>query len=533
MECKICNIDFFSHKQALIHHIRSVHGILLFGNVPSRKALICKICNQTFMNEAYLREHINGKHFGTRYSCTCGKTFKWRSSFSGHKRKCNGVITSTVNSRGRGKPLSIPRKRFDADCTDSTYRMTWKQQKTQHSPRTEQSSNERSKGLNSVPGIETLLANVRKERMMETLPSAPIANTNIQSIGTPQGQQIQNKRTASNSVRDPNSLRISPKVKSFMEPIVQKATKDNLSRTTDTARQANSNISLSAPERNMGKERQMTTVHSNRKTDNITVTNPTRISVKQEKDQMNTLPSGLSNIKTEKNENQESGQVSVNRDTQSSDKLAMQNAYPVSPYMLYPNLFNFHPQNFLQEELQGSKSNTQKAPLLTKENDFSNVPQTNPFENHLMSVNSLVPFFANALNTLQQSIIPNAANPSLPAKSPRTEKTRPATSSSVSSTFSASMNKTAQAGADFGCNSCKKRFASRRELENHPCKLYCEICKINFKCKASAREHMLGKHGGENRYSCPCGLRFKWRSSLGCHQRNCPKAPPKKIKILQ
>lgn len=52
----------------------------------------------------------------------------------------------------------------------------------------------------------------------------------------------------------------------------------------------------------------------------------------------------------------------------------------------------------------------------------------------------------------------------------------------------------------------------------------CHLCGDVFAAKAYLKEHIGGKHGTVDRYKCPCGMRFKWRSSLGIHQRKCPKA---------
>lgn len=52
----------------------------------------------------------------------------------------------------------------------------------------------------------------------------------------------------------------------------------------------------------------------------------------------------------------------------------------------------------------------------------------------------------------------------------------------------------------------------------------CHLCGDKFAAKAYLKEHIGGKHGTVDRYKCPCGLRFKWRSSLGIHQKKCPKS---------
>ncbi|CAG2188963.1 KRAB [Mytilus edulis] len=52
----------------------------------------------------------------------------------------------------------------------------------------------------------------------------------------------------------------------------------------------------------------------------------------------------------------------------------------------------------------------------------------------------------------------------------------------------------------------------------------CEECGEIFKRKAYLKEHVEGKHGGDMRYSCDCGKKFKWRSSLVTIGKHCYEA---------
>lgn len=54
------------------------------------KRFKCDLCPVKFTTKKNLREHKRAKHSNTtdRYRCVCGLTFRWRSTFANHKRKC-------------------------------------------------------------------------------------------------------------------------------------------------------------------------------------------------------------------------------------------------------------------------------------------------------------------------------------------------------------------------------------------------------------------------------------------------------------
>ena len=60
------------------------------GNYNSNKSKQAKNCGGTnhsqcklgFKTEIYLREHEAGDHGEVRYTCKCGKQYKWRGSFN-------------------------------------------------------------------------------------------------------------------------------------------------------------------------------------------------------------------------------------------------------------------------------------------------------------------------------------------------------------------------------------------------------------------------------------------------------------------
>ena len=584
--CNICNLNFKNHKTAFMHHLKSAHGIYLIGTTMERKVLSCKLCGQKFNNDAYLREHINGKHNdGTRYSCTCGKTFKWRSSFSGHKRKCNGIITSNVNNRGKGKPLSNARKNFLVEEADKislfsdTFNLPFQEKRNENLPPQQMQRNGGTGTINAVPGIETLLANVRKDRISSASQEMlPDPHRYRSTISTSKPQTVATQRAS-------NSLRISPKVKSFMEPIVQKATRGNFSKANEhrvshpaTVKTENNGFVGSCGQQQQQAQQKaqqfQQATHQNKREHHEQVDYPMLSSkavpstrqinltdkrlVKQEHKEHapqvsthgNTFPQKLTHPHAKHVPAQtDRGSIMKSAEKSKENERPMatsQDMYQVggllgnmSPYMLYPNMFNIYPTNFQQIQSQINKLHANSLQAGGTQNiDFGT--QGKMFANPLIAGSNLTPFFADAMNAIQNTLMPGTQTSHAVPSDQSSKQT--AKSETVSTPSSSTVTKSTQQQSThrsvYSCEKCKSNFLTNVDYASHVmvCKggaLYCELCKLTFKCKASAREHMLGKHGEGNRYACPCGLRFKWRSSLGCHQRNCSKAPPKRSKSLQ
>ena len=83
------------------------------------------------------------------------------------------------------------------------------------------------------------------------------------------------------------------------------------------------------------------------------------------------------------------------------------------------------------------------------------------------------------------------------------------------------------------CQFCPASFYASGSLKRHleTCQdksnpFICEICHAGFSRKYKLEEHVRGKHG-EPKYSCLCGKRYGWRSSLRTHVKICKFVPSK------
>ena len=91
------------------------------------------------------------------------------------------------------------------------------------------------------------------------------------------------------------------------------------------------------------------------------------------------------------------------------------------------------------------------------------------------------------------------------------------------------------------CSKCNARYAYRSVLLRHMttcCKgpsedpklqeeHKCDICGQTFSRKDILRDHLLGKHEGEQRYHCTkCNKGYRWRSSLKRHSASCKVPQP-------
>lgn len=68
----------YSGKASLARHQSECYGI---------KQNQCQHCQRLFRTYSALKEHRRAEHSGNIYQCTCGSTFKWRSSFTRHVKK--------------------------------------------------------------------------------------------------------------------------------------------------------------------------------------------------------------------------------------------------------------------------------------------------------------------------------------------------------------------------------------------------------------------------------------------------------------
>ena len=78
--CEHCKVTF-RYKQNLARHQRE--------KCQQKQKHICDYCVKEFSTKDSLHDHQKGKHSGFCYTCGCGKSYKWRSSLSYHRKKCN------------------------------------------------------------------------------------------------------------------------------------------------------------------------------------------------------------------------------------------------------------------------------------------------------------------------------------------------------------------------------------------------------------------------------------------------------------
>ncbi|XP_060571896.1 zinc finger protein 2-like [Ruditapes philippinarum] len=80
-ECDLCHKLF---KRSYIQEHKK-----LCSNPVREKIHRCNLCNKSFFEQRYLKEHMNYTHGSQRYSCPmCGAPFQHRKSLLEHKRKC-------------------------------------------------------------------------------------------------------------------------------------------------------------------------------------------------------------------------------------------------------------------------------------------------------------------------------------------------------------------------------------------------------------------------------------------------------------
>ena len=78
-KCAKCQKEF-AYKSNFQRHVKSCSN----GN----SGATCDICHVKLSSSDALKEHKRGKHTQNIYVCSCGRSFKWRSSMHIHKKKC-------------------------------------------------------------------------------------------------------------------------------------------------------------------------------------------------------------------------------------------------------------------------------------------------------------------------------------------------------------------------------------------------------------------------------------------------------------
>ena len=87
-KCDSCGRTF-CYKNNLMTHQKTCKFVATPLSSQSPE-YICQICNQNFNTTKNLKDHQKGQHEERRFKCNdCGKSFKWRSSMSYHRRNVN------------------------------------------------------------------------------------------------------------------------------------------------------------------------------------------------------------------------------------------------------------------------------------------------------------------------------------------------------------------------------------------------------------------------------------------------------------
>ncbi|XP_062569198.1 uncharacterized protein LOC134231276 [Saccostrea cucullata] len=484
--CRICNMSLSSYP-AFVLHLQERHGLQGIYNCKQNSQMKpCKICGQKFLSEAYLREHVQGKHSSVRrYACTCGKSFKWRSSFSGHRRNCNGTI-SCINKPYPTAMCRYTRKRqglLNANCVPPPSMPRIDKESPMQPPKIENGV-----GMGKIPGVHTFL-NDLKEKFSKPMTANSV--TNIKAKGAPT---------------------LSPKAHSEVVPLKPGGKAPTNSLKTDLNSPATQKIIESLKQRaNFKWPSNKSISKSTSKSDPQSTQHPSR-------DLHKSVPMSTVSTKTESG-SQKQGLLTKNA-AQTESSIFLQNSgspygmvFPagdsaanLTQYLQYQNSFGFNALNMQQLYHQMSAS---LSKILSSQN-----MKPNPNEDSLNR---------NA----------NKTSENFPVQFVNKSQNKPMDTANQNYTGSHAEKKSDQSSPSFvrnsfTCPTCKMTFLEKVAMEMHSLKcknrsmsIYtCSICGMKLRGKASLREHTLGKHSA-TRYSCSCGMKFKWRSSLGSHQKHC------------
>lgn len=76
----------------------------------------------------------------------------------------------------------------------------------------------------------------------------------------------------------------------------------------------------------------------------------------------------------------------------------------------------------------------------------------------------------------------------------------------------------------YSCNRCKRNFSSQSSFSHHKAtcfrKVECSECNQKFTSKSTLYDHQKSEHKVEA-FVCACGKRYKWRTNLARHRRDC------------
>lgn len=89
----------------------------------------------------------------------------------------------------------------------------------------------------------------------------------------------------------------------------------------------------------------------------------------------------------------------------------------------------------------------------------------------------------------------------------------------------------------YQCLKCGRQYASALALIAHkkgcgnPDAHVCDICGVRMSARSTLAEHKRRRHTDE-RYTCPCGQRYAWRSGIIRHKKKCPAAIADQLSVF-
>ena len=482
--CRICNVTL-KNFYTFIQHLYERHGIQgIYHLKENSQVKPCKICGQKFLSEAYLREHVQGKHSSVRrYACTCGKTFKWRSSFSGHRRNCSGTI-SCINKPYPTTMCRYTRKR--QGLTPSSHFLTSpvvqnQEREERMQPNQMASDNQTGK----IPGVHTILNNLKDKfpkqntaggftglKTKDSSPMPPRAHAEVTS------QKPVTKSSTYSLKTDLNS----PATQKIIESLKQRA---NVKWPT--------NKSCPKPD--------LKTAIPHPPHPVTTPSDPPCIVSSAPAANYQKGPHSITSSQTENSSFQPSTGTPYGMVFPVGDSMAN-----LTQYLQYQNSFGINALNMQQLYHQMSAS---LSKMFSPENTKGNVNE-------------------KGLTRTEKSAHENLSRPYTSRPLGKSRDVTDQNNIGSSSQKKLSLPTELPYRTPLNCPTCKTSFTDKVSMEMHiqkcknrPMSMYtCSICGMKLRGKASLREHTLGKHSA-TRYACSCGMKFKWRSSLGSHQKHC------------
>lgn len=441
----------------------------------------CKICGDKFMKRTYLKEHMFGMHGNfNRYSCACGEQFKWRSSMNLHKERCASV-QSVLGSPYIGAEFIV------------------------HS----QSSQNSSVVKSPLQGPTKPSATDKRKSPISRMP--PISSSSLPPMilpGIP-----------------PHYMDVmSPTLYGMMPPHISPP--KQLTQAMETRVQAGEMFLHSVPA--------VTVPTESQRSDQENLTQFPSISLGK------SPPRSSNNV--QRHQSAENGQCTrtvvstsmVRNDGPTDYSFTLHNTREYQ---------NSHPRPSSSNSAGGSSTGkgareSERRPL----NDKRIKQEVISFDD---DPDPRIEVTENIINQLMLA----TAEPSGSSDNSRGEPhpVQMQTDHQISNEFGTyicsicqkhfrtqvsytdHMNKH-RGIKPYICKTCGMSFHYQSTLSSHrkacgipgSSSMYkCHICGDTFTVRSYLREHVLGKHGDSRRYSCRCGATFKWRSSLGSHQRKC------------